>query len=164
MRVLIKNKFMSIGGGSSVTDENNVPVFNVKGKAFSITRKKYVCDLEGNMLYMVRNKYWKFFVRSALIYNAEKEKIAKVKEKVFTLRGVYYVQGYEDEIVVEGGFFTGLAQIYRNGEIMGTMSFRPRSIADALDITDSFVLEADEKDMPFLIALVIAVDNIRDRK
>ena len=44
MKVYIKNKFWSIGGGSSVVNENKEDVFKVKGRAFSITRVKYVCD------------------------------------------------------------------------------------------------------------------------
>lgn len=40
MKVFIKNKIMSWGNGSSVTDETGKTVFEVKGKVFSITRKK----------------------------------------------------------------------------------------------------------------------------
>lgn len=67
MKVYIKNKLFSIGNGSKVTDENNQPLFEVKGKVFSITRKKYVCDLEGNKLYTVRNKWINWFVHKAYI-------------------------------------------------------------------------------------------------
>ncbi len=38
MKFYIKNKFLSVGGGSSVLDENKSPVFQVKGKVFSPTR------------------------------------------------------------------------------------------------------------------------------
>lgn len=51
MKVFIKNKLVSIGGSSSVTDENGTDVFKVKGKAVSVTRKKYVCDLEDKVLF-----------------------------------------------------------------------------------------------------------------
>lgn len=56
MKVFIKNKIMSWGNGSSVTDETGKTVFEVKGKVFSITRKKFLCDAEGNRLFTVRNR------------------------------------------------------------------------------------------------------------
>lgn len=44
MKVYIKNKLWSVGGGSSVVDENKNPVFQVKGRIFSITKVKYICN------------------------------------------------------------------------------------------------------------------------
>ena len=69
MKVTIKNNFFSLGGSSTVKDESNNPVFKVKGKFFSITHKKRVCDLNGKVLYTVRNKWINWFVHKAFIYN-----------------------------------------------------------------------------------------------
>ena len=44
MKVYIKNKFMSLGGSSTVVDQNKNPLFKVKGKILSITRKKKIKD------------------------------------------------------------------------------------------------------------------------
>ncbi len=51
MKVYIKNKFWSLSGGSSVLNENQEPVFQVKGKVFSFTRVKWLCDMQGNKIY-----------------------------------------------------------------------------------------------------------------
>lgn len=48
MKVYIKNKFFSLGGGSSVVDENKNDVFKVKGRVFSITRVKNCMMLKEN--------------------------------------------------------------------------------------------------------------------
>ena len=96
MKVYIKNKIFSWGGGSSVLDENKNPIFQVKGKVFSITRKKFLCDAEGNRLYTIRNKWLNFFVHKAYIYDREKNKIATVKDKFFTARQQYFVTGYPE--------------------------------------------------------------------
>ena len=42
MKVYIKNKYWSWGGGSSVVNENKEPVYQVKGKVFSINGKMIV--------------------------------------------------------------------------------------------------------------------------
>ena len=55
-------------------------------------------------------------------------------------------------------FFGLTTQILKNGEVIGTIR---RQITF---INDAFELEANEQDMPFLIALVIAIDNITDKK
>lgn len=158
MKVYIKNKFWSWGGGSSVVDENKEEVFNVKGRAFSITRVKYVCDKEGNRLFKIRNKWFNWFVHKAFIYDANKTKIATVKDKWLNLKQEYFVLGYKDEIKIQGNFFGLTTQILKNGEVVGTIR---RQITF---ITDAFELEANEEDIPFLVALVIAIDNITDKK
>lgn len=158
MKLYIKNKIFSWGGGSKVVDENNNPVFIVKGKVFSPTRKKKICDLNGNVLFVVRNKWFNWFVHSAFVYDNKKNKIAKIKDKFFSVKGDFIVEGYQDEIMVDGKFLSFTSNIVRNGEVIGTIRRQITLIADA------FELEANEEDMPFLIALIIAIDNIVDKK
>ena len=47
MKVYIKNRVFSLGQGSSVVDENKNALFDVKGRAISITRKKFLYDANG---------------------------------------------------------------------------------------------------------------------
>ena len=158
MKVYIKNKFWSLGGGSTVVDENKNPVFQVKGKVFSITRKKYLCDMEGNKLFKIRNKWFNWFIHKAYIYDSNNNKVATAKDKWFNYKQDYFVTGYKDEIKIDGKFFSLTTQILRNGEVVGTIRRKINLILD------SFELEASEEDMPFMIALVIAIDNITDKK
>lgn len=157
MQVFIRNKIASLGGSSTVCDADKNPLFNVKGKVFSITRKKRVKDLNGNTLYTVRNKWFNWFVHKAYIYDADGKKVAMVKDKLFNFNKQYFVVGYGDEISTKGEFFSTSMAILRNGEPIGRIRREITLIADA------FCLEADEKDIPFLIALVIAIDNIVDK-
>ncbi len=159
MKVFIQNKFFSLGGSSTVKDENEKDVFRVKGKLFSPTKKKKIYDMNGNLLYVVRNKFFNFFHwftdKAFIIQN--KEKIATVK---FGLNnaGSYIVENYKDEIHTEGKFFSTHTNILRNGEIMATID------RNKVTFTDYFALDANEEDIPFLIAFIIAIDNIKDRK
>lgn len=139
-------------------DENQNPVYKVKGKVFSITKKKYVCSMDDKKLFMVRNKWFNFFVHKAYIFDENKNKVATVKDKFFNVNKEYFVLGYKDEIKIEGDFFSLTCNILRNGEVIGTLRRKVTVVADA------FELEGKEEDMPFLIALVIAIDNIVDKK
>ena len=158
MKVYIKNKIWSIGGGSSVVDENKNPVFKVKGRPFSITHVKHICDTNGNRLFKVRNKWFNFFIHKSYIYDKDKHKIATVKDKMFNVNQEYFVLGYKDEIKINGKFFGLTTQILKNGEVVGTIRRQINLIAD------SFELDANDEDLPFLVALVIAIDNITDKK
>lgn len=77
---------------------------------------------------------------------------------LLNFKNEYFILGYKDEIKIEGKFFGLTSQILRNGEVMGTIR---RQVAI---VNDAFELEAKEEDIPFLIALVIALDNIVDKK
>lgn len=151
MRVYIRNKLISLRGSSYVLNENEEPIFNVKGKLISPTKKKFIYDMEGNLLYIVRNQYWSGFTNAAFVYDGNKNKLAKIKKKFWS--GKLIVEGYKDEITMPHGS----GNIMRNGEPMGKV------IRDISLITDRFTVEADEKDIPFCVAMVIAKDNIRDK-
>lgn len=158
MKVYVKNKFMSLGGSSSVLNEQKEPVLRVKGKVFSITHKKRIKDLNNNLLFVVRNKYWNFTKHKAFIYDNNKNKIATVVSNWVNLNNEYTVEEYTDEIKIQGNFFSSQCEILKNGEVVGTIR---RQMAM---FTDAFELEANEEDIPFLVALVIAIDNIVDKK
>lgn len=155
MKVIIKNKFFSLGGSSSVKDENGEDAFFVKGRFLSPTRVKWVCDKEKNKLFKVRNKWFNFINERAYVYEG-KTKIAKVKHPLFSGKK-FVVEGYKDEILIDGDFFSLKSSITKNGKIVGTIE-RKFTV-----VNDTFTLEAEEADMPFMIALVIAIDNIVDK-
>lgn len=157
MKLIIKNKLVSVGGSSTVTDENGNKAYNVKGKVFSVTKKKYVKDLNGKTLFMVRNKFWKFFVHKALIYDGEGHQLARVIRKI-SLKANFTVEGTEKPLRVEGNFIGLDLDIILGEEKIGHI--RRKFVA----LTDEFHVDVyHDEDAPFLIALVIAIDNICDR-
>lgn len=158
MKVLIRNKAISFGGASRVLNEDKELIYNVKGKFLSLRRKKRICDLGGNVLYRVQNKLFSIMDHSAYIMDADKHKIARVSRKLFDVKGNYIIRDCADEIMVEGHFFGNESKIFKNGQVIGTVR------RDVNLIADHFTLEADEENIPFLIALVIAIDNISDKK
>lgn len=155
MKVVIKNKFFSLGGSSSVKNESGEDVFFVKGRFLSPTHVKWICDKEKNKLYKVRNKWFNFINERAYVYEG-KTKIAKVKHPLFSGKK-FVVEGYKDEILIDGDFFGTKSTITRNGKQIGTIN------REFTVVNDTFTLEAEESDMPFMIALVIAIDNIVDK-
>lgn len=158
MIVYIKNKLVSLGGSSIVKDSEGNNVFKVKGKVkiFSPTRKKKIYDMQGNKLYVVRNKFWKFFTTKVYIYK-QKQKIATLK-RVFTAgKKTFILENYSEDITITGTSILGEGfNILRNGEKIGNVR------QEFTIVKDSYILQAVEDDIPFLVAVVIAIDNFKD--
>lgn len=155
MKILVKNKMVSWGGNSTVTDENGKELFKVKGKVLTFRNTKKIYDLNGNLLYIVRNKFFHFFTRAAFIYSAEKQKLAKLKNRAF--KNGYDVLGYGDEISIDGWLVEGCT-IFKNGEAIGTVSGK------ILALSDTYQVEVnDSEDIPFIVAMIIAMDNVNDK-
>lgn len=158
MKVYIKNKVFSFGGSSKVYNEMKETIFIVKGKFFSPSCKKMIYDTQKNLLYVIKNRLFNFFGHKVYIFDNKKNKLATIKKGKWSFSANYSIEDCIDAMEISGKHWKRTSQIFRNGQVIGT-------IKNNFDLfKDSFTLEADEKDIPFLTALVIAFDNIRDSR
>ena len=158
MELIIRNKWISLGGSSEVKDVNGNDVFKVKGKVFSFTQKKFLTDLEGNTKYIIRNKFWHLFVYRAFILDPEENIKATIRRKFFSLKDRYFVESELGNFEIVGNIFQFNYQILLNGAEVG-------HVARKVSLRDSFVLTTNDGfDPAFMVALVIAIDNITDRR
>ena len=157
MEVSIRNKWVSLRGGSKVKDLSENDVLNVKGKFWTFTRKKFVQDLNGNTLYVVRNKFWTLFARKALVYNAQGEIVARIRRKIFSMHDRYFIQSSLGEMEIKGNILLYDYHITLNGKEIGHISRK-------ISLRDSYVLTLDDdQELAFFVALCIAIDNITDQ-
>ena len=158
MELAIKNKWISFGGSSTVTDLYGNDVLKVKGKVFSFTKKKFVTDLGDNRLYVVRNKFFSLFGRKAFVSDAGGNRIVTVKKKLFSFHDKYNVESTMGDLVISGNILGFNYDITLNGKSIGHISRR-------VSLRDSFVLTIDDRfDYALFVALVIAIDNVTDRR
>ena len=164
MKLLIKNKLGSFTGSSFVLDEKGEKIYEVKGKLpiLSPTHKKRIMDMEGNILYTVRNKFFKFIKHTCFVYDENGEKILEITEKLFNFKHDYFVHGYKDDYSFEGKFiqFPNIKlDVLKNGKKIGYLS------KDWNLVRDQYTLDVEsEEDKALLVALVIAIDNVFDSK
>ena len=157
-QVSIRNKWISLRGGSKVKDLNEQDVLKVQGKFWTFTRKKFVQDLDGKLLYTVRNKFWTFFVKKAFVYNSEGEVVAKIRRKFFSMHDRYFIESPIGQIEIKGNILGFNYHISLNGKEVGHVSRK-------ISLRDSFVLTLDDdQELAFFVALVIAIDNITDER
>ena len=160
MQVSIRNKWISLRGGSTVKDMNEKDVLYVKGKFFTFTRKKFVQDMSGNLLYTVRNKFWTFFVRKALVYDKDGNQVAFMKKKFWSFHDHYFIETKLGQMEIRGNILCFDYHISLKGKEIGHVSRK-------ISLRDSFVLDLDDgykEELPFFVALVIAIDNITDQR
>ena len=132
MRFWVKNKIMTLGGSSFVTDEQGNKLFKIKGKIFSPTNKKIVCDPSGNKLFVVRNKFWHFFRRSAFVIGADGEKLLKITKKFWTNH--FLVDNYDSEIVIDGTWTGWNLDVVREGKLAGKISRNLTLVRDSFQV------------------------------
>lgn len=158
MQVSIRNKWVSLRGGSRVKDMNEKDVLYVKGKFWTFTRKKFVQDMEGNLLYTVRNKFWTFFVHKAMVYDKDGNQVAFLRRKFWSLHDHFFVDSKIGKLEIRGNILCFDYHISLDGKEIGHVSRK-------ISLRDSFVLDIDDQyELPFFVALVIAIDNITDRR
>ena len=158
MQVSIRNKWISLRGGSKVKDMNEKDVLYVKGKFWTVTRKKFVQDMEGNLLYTVRNKFWTFFVHKAMVYDKDGNQVAFLRRKFWSLHDHYFIDSKLGQIEIRGNILCFDYHISLNGKEIGHVSRK-------ISLRDSFVLDIDDdQELAFFVALVIAIDNITDKR
>ena len=160
MRLVIKNKWISLRGSSFVKDEKGNDVMKVQGKFWTFTKKKFIKDLDGNICYIVRNKFWYLFHRQAFVFEPDgKTELAHLSKKIFTLHDHYNITTRDHgEVVVRGNILGYDYHIFENGKEIGHVS-------RMISLRDSFVLDIEEgADWKFYCAIVIAIDNIVDKQ
>lgn len=153
----VKNNLVTLKGGSKVTDENGKEVLKVSGVLGSLTKKKIIADMSGKKVFLVRNKFWRFFRYSALIYDKSGNKLLKITQRYFQFRK-FIVNDYISDSLwsIEGPIHPRDITVKKDDVKIGV-------IHDNFDfIRDTFSVNAEENYEYLMVAICIAIDNIYD--
>lgn len=158
MEFRIKNKFFSFGGSSKVLDQNNNDLLLVKGRVFSLTRKKFIKSLDGKVLYVVKNRFWNFLHNRVYVCDPNGKQICTVTRNI-TIRETFTIEGMQNlQVIANGKIGLGFdLSILKDGAEIGHIT-RPH-----VQMTDTFDVKIDNpEDLAFVTAIIIAIDNIHD--
>lgn len=173
MELIIKNKFFSPAGSSVVLNEKNEQVYLVKGSWASNTfTKKYaktIKDMSGKVFYKVCNKRLHALTRACFVYDANNNQVAIIKEALaISAQMNFEIEGTAEPMTIKGYFMSEEgAKITVGDKVIGKVT--PANLKKlgagyvTTNVTDQFrVVFDDPEDAPFLVALVVAIDNIKD--
>ncbi len=157
-QIEIRNKWVSLGESSVVKDTEGNDLLKVKGKFFSIRRRKFIYDMNDNLIYQVRNRFWNFFRHACFVFDKDEKLVATLETKFLTLHDHYNIDCALGNLVIRGNILGFDYHIYLNDKEVG-------HVARHISLRDSFTLTLDDdQDYYFFVALVIAIDNIVDMK
>lgn len=157
LTLVVKNKFVSLRGSSMVKDKDGNDRFRVVGKVVSIGRKKRVETMDGKLLYTVRNKIFTFIFHKCYITDENGKQVAFVKQRLKLFGDRFVVEGADGDLHIEGDLINRNYTVVRNGVAIGEIKQHLVTLRDGFTIT-----AYQDADAAFLVALVIAIDNIYD--
>ena len=153
MRVNIKQKVFSFGDKFSVNAENGTPIIYVEGKVFSLGDKLRVLDAQGAELFYIEQKLFKFLPEYRIFSNGEE--VAFLKREFSILRPKLNISSVYGDFTIDGNFLGYNFSIYRDGQIVGTVSKK------FVAFSDTYTLDiSDDENVPFMITLTIVIDQI----
>ena len=160
MDLLIRNKWITLRGSSVVKDLNEQDVYKVKGKFWTFTAKKFIQTLDGETKYIVRNKFWRLFAYKAFVFDPNGEQVAFLRRKIFSFHDRFFIDSKFGQLEIKGNILCFDYHVFLDGKEIGHVGRR-------ISLRDSFVLHIEDDvkiDPMFFLALVIAIDNITDRR
>ena len=150
---------MTIGGSSTVVDQDQNIVYKVKGRILSPTKYKKIYDQDGKLLFIVKNKLVRFFNTTVFIMDAKKNKLATVTQKYFSV-GKYEVKDSEDEIEIQKDGLLFHYTVFFNGN-----KFAEFKRGKFLALTDNILVDVEDPSQAGLaVAFAVCFDNVNDRR
>jgi uncharacterized protein YxjI len=157
MRYIIREKFFRITEDSIIQDENGAPIYQVKGKIFSLHHTLILMDLAGNELATVNKQIIAFTPKFHITRHGEE--VATVRKKLispFVDRFTVDIPG-PDDLHVTGSIFEHNFTIERSGRTVATVSKRWVALTDTYGVETA----AGEDDI-LILAVVFAIDLTED--
>jgi uncharacterized protein YxjI len=149
-------KFFRLTEDSVIQDEQGAPVYQVKGKIFSLHHTLVLMDLAGNELATVNKQIISLTPNSITRHGDEAATVRKKLISPFVDRFTVDIPG-PDDLHVTGSIFEHNFTIERHGSGVATVSKR------WVALTDTYGVEtAAGEDHILILAVVLAIDLTED--
>ena len=153
MRYLIKEKIFTFADRFEIQDENGYSKYEVVGKILSIGNKLNIYDMSGRELIYIEQKVFRF-LPEYMVYR-EGNLIGRIKKELTFLMPKFNIESSYGDFTIEGDVFQHNFNILKNGKPIAWISKKWISLSDTYSVD---IL--DEEDHPFILAIVIVLDQI----
>ncbi|MDF2591575.1 MAG: hypothetical protein K0S75_1041 [Clostridia bacterium] len=153
MRYLIRQKVFSFGDNFTIKDEFEQDRYIVRGKVLSFGDKLRLEDLNGNELFYIEQKLFRFLPE----YNiyAGGQQMATVKKELSFFTPKFVINSVYGSYDMQGNMFGYDFQIYKDGRMVAAISKK------WFAFSDSYGVEIENgEDQAFLLALAIVIDQV----
>ncbi len=156
MKFLMRERMFSIGEDFWIEDESGERVFLVDGKALRLRQTFELKDAQGEVLAVIKKKMMS--IRDTMIVERDGDTIAKVHKKLFSPihhRMVVELDGGEE--------WTATGDIIeKNYEIESEQGVVAETSRKWFRLRDTYGVEVNHPDVPLVIAIVVAVDELAE--
>jgi len=156
MKFLMRERMFSIGDDYWIEDDNGDRAFLVDGKALRLRQTFELKGPEGEVLAVIKKKM--VSVRDTMIVERDGDTVAKVHKKLFSpLR-------HKMVIELDGGEeWTAKGDIIeKNYSIESEHGVVAETSRKWFRIRESYGIEVDHPDVPLVIAVAVAVDELAE--
>ena len=95
MKLIIRNKFLSPTGKSTIKTEQGEHKFLVKGSFMNPKKTKKLLNTNKEVLYVIKNKFWNWMRHTAYIYNADGELLGSVTKHKYLHSRTFETEGFD---------------------------------------------------------------------
>jgi len=153
MRYLIRQKIFSFRDSFTIKNEFNEDCFKVTGKILSFGNKLHLTDLQGNELYYIEQRLFRFLPEYTIYRNGNP--VATVKKNFTLFRPSFNINSVYGDLNIDGNFFAYDFTIFKNGSPVAIVSKEWFAFSDTYGVSIS-----DGEDAAFILALVIVLDQV----
>jgi uncharacterized protein YxjI len=152
----MRERMFSIGEDFWIEDESGQRAFLVDGKALRLRQTFELKDPEGEVLTVIKKKI--VSVRDTMVVERDGETVAKVHKKLFSpLRHKMSIE------LADGQEWTATGDIIeKNYLIEGEQGTVAQTSRKWFRIRDTYGIEIDHPDVPLVISVAVAVDELAE--
>jgi uncharacterized protein YxjI len=156
MKFLMRERMFSIGEDFWIEDESGQRVFLVDGKALRLRQTFELKGPEGETLAVIKKKI--VSVRDTMVVERDGDAVAKVHKKLFSpLRHKMVIE------LADGQEWTATGDIIeKNYKIESEQGEVAQTSRKWFRIRESYGIEIDHPDVPLVIAVAVAVDELAE--
>jgi uncharacterized protein YxjI len=153
-RYLVREKIFAIGDDFWITDADGNQVNLVDGKALRLRQTFELKDAGGEVLTVIKKKM--VSVRDTMLVERDGDVVAKVHKKLFSpLRHKMVIE------LADGQEWTASGDIIeKNYEIEGDDGTVAQTSRKWFHIRDTYGIEIDHPDVPLVISVAVAVEEL----
>ncbi|MBZ2174613.1 LURP-one-related family protein [Schnuerera sp. xch1] len=153
MKYLIKERIFTLSDKFNIEDENGNSIYQVEGKIFSVGNKLRIYELNGKELIYIEQKILRFLPE----YNiyGEGSHLAMVKKEFTFFKPKFSIESSHGKFTIDGDVFQHNFDVLKNNKPVAWVNKKWGTFSD------TYCVEImDEQDQPFILALVIVMDQI----
>ena len=154
MKFMMRERMFSIGEDFWIEDDDGQRAFLVDGKALRLRQTFELKDPGGEVLTVIKKKI--VSVRDTMLVERDGDVVAKVHKKLFSpLRHKMVIE------LADGQEWTASGDIIeKNYEIEGDDGVVARTSRKWFRIRDTYGIEVDHPDVPLVISVAVAVEEL----